>query len=185
MALNGFESRGIGDVRLTSHIFPSTLDSRATFSLSDSNHEPLFFTPHSTNEPHFSSNRPRTIIAECGSHLKSRVVGVRMDKARSGDKSRSDSYRLTSHFSGSIALDERAIFHMVASIDEPHSFDGLATKGTHDRDYRATFSRLMNHKNLGNLVRSKSIQPYKLKTLCSYKKNKTPSACFFLGGIAQ
>jgi hypothetical protein len=185
VALNGFESRGIGGVRLTNHIFPNTLDSRATFSTIGSSTEPLFFTLHSTNEPLFSAHYS-------ASALKGSLIGPESTQLRSLEdrpgreqESRSKVARLMSHFSSPISLDERAIFLMYSSIDEPHSFDRWTTKSSGTKDERATFSRLLSHKNLRNLPMSKSIQQYKLKTLCSYKKNKTPHVCFLSEGITQ
>jgi hypothetical protein len=167
VALRRVENREARGVRLTSHNSVYTLESRATFSATRSNDEPLFFACHSTNEPHSVAIRP----SQRAKRLK-----------RSSDNRAN---RLTNHIFGECGHDERATILGGDSNNEPHVLDYRATKLSGPQEYRATFSRLMGHKNIANASTSERIRQHNLKTLCFYKNNKTASDCFSLGGITQ
>jgi hypothetical protein len=157
--------------RLTNHIFGpildvaaesnSTLDKRATFFSNLTINEPHFFTWLSINEPHFwvGSQGGRSFTPKMTTRVVKRSV-EETNHSITEPQFFTPRSRLTRHDS------------LIHSINEPQELDQRATDSSRGNDSRATKARLTDHRNLGNLAKSKLIQLYNSLTNCSYKRTK-------------
>lgn len=139
--------------RCMSHKSGPSIDARATFLSALSMYEPHFLIPLSMYEPHFPISQPTDIPS-------SRATPTA-------------NYRCLSHILHAEAIDVPAIFSSTISMNGPQFLDVRTTENLPVVDARATKTRLMSHKFISNVLKSKTIRRPKQVTLCLDKTNKT------------
>ncbi len=174
---NRLESREERGSRLLGHFFYPPVDYGATFSSAGKIAEPLFFARHSIIGPHFF---PKKRVGDGPASRESISPSVGSPGPRQqafSERLAAVGTRLRGHKMALPRHDYRARFSPAHTNTGPQLLESWATKIAGTPDYRATFPRLRSHKNLSKQLNQLENPAPNLKTLCSYKKNKTGSAC--------
>jgi len=93
--------------------------------------------------------------------------------------------RISGHFMPLSGVDRLASFSNPGSTTEPQSNEYRATLISRQIEYRASFSRLVSHKNRHNSLISTEFPLLNYKKLCLIKKIKTETVCCFLRGVTR